>query len=96
MHPPGYGQLNDAVREAIAMAARLEALFLDPVYTGKAMAGRIAHVRAARIAAGSRVLFIHTGGLPALFATRTSWGPGPRRRPGRRCAEGADAAGAPL
>ena len=68
VHPPGYGRLNDAVGEAIAMAARLEGLLLDPVYTGKAMAGLIAHARAGRIAAGSRVVFIHTGGLPAIFA----------------------------
>ena len=59
VQPPGYGRLNDAVREA---------LLLDPVYTGKAMAGLLAHVRAGRIAAGSRVLFLHTGGQPALFA----------------------------
>ena len=65
---PGYGRLNDAVREAIEMAAAHEALLLDPVYTGKAMAGLIAHVRSGRIAAGSRVLFLHTGGLPAIFA----------------------------
>ena len=65
---PGYGKLNDAVREAISMAARYEALLLDPVYTGKAMAGLIAHVRSGRIAAGSRVLFIHTGGSPGIFA----------------------------
>ena len=65
---PGYGRLNDAVREALALAARHEALLLDPVYTGKAMAGLIAHVRSGRIATGSRVLFLHTGGLPALFA----------------------------
>ena len=68
VHRPGYGRLNDAVREAMAMAARLEGLLLDPVYTGKAMAGLIAHARSGRIAAGSRVLFIHTGGQPALFA----------------------------
>ena len=68
VHPPGYGRLNDAVREAMAMAARHEALLLDPVYSGKAMAGLIAHVRSGRIAAGSRVLFIHTGGQPAIFA----------------------------
>ena len=68
VHPPGYGKLNDAIREAMAMAARLEALILDPVYTGKAMAGLIAHVRSGRIGAGSRVLFLHTGGLPAIFA----------------------------
>ena len=68
VHPPGYGKLNDAVREALEMAARHEALLLDPVYTGKAMAGLVAHVRSGRIAAGSRVLFVHTGGLPAVFA----------------------------
>ena len=68
VYPPGYGKLNDAVREAISMAARYEALLLDPVYTGKAMAGLIAHVRSGRIAAGSRVLFVHTGGLPGIFA----------------------------
>ena len=68
VHPPGYGRLNDAVGEAILMAARLEALLLDPVYTGKAMAGLVALVRSGRIAAGSRVLFVHTGGLPAIFS----------------------------
>ena len=68
VHAPGYGRLNGAVREAISMAARLEGLLLDPVYTGKAMAGLIAHVRKRRLGAGSRVLFIHTGGLPAIFA----------------------------
>ncbi|MXY97034.1 MAG: pyridoxal-phosphate dependent enzyme, partial [Gemmatimonadetes bacterium] len=65
---PGYGQLSDAVREAIALAARQEGLLLDPVYTGKTMAGLIEHVRSGVIAEGSRVLFIHTGGLPAIFA----------------------------
>ena len=65
---PGYGRLNDAVREAIALAARQEGLLLDPVYTGKTMAGLIEHVQSGVIPAGSRVLFIHTGGLPALFA----------------------------
>ncbi len=68
VHPPGYGRLNDAVREAVLLAARLEALLLDPVYTGKAMAGLVALVRSGRIAAGSRVLFVHTGGLPAIFS----------------------------
>ena len=72
---PGYGKLNDAVREAMEMAARQEALLLDPVYTGKAMAGLIAHVRSGRIAPGSRVIFLHTGGLPALFAYADRLGP---------------------
>ena len=72
---PGYGRLNQAVREAMALAAGHEGLLLDPVYTGKAMAGLIAHVRTGRIAAGSRVLFIHTGGQPALFAYGDNLGP---------------------
>ena len=72
---PGYGRLNDSTREAMALAARHEGLLLDPVYTAKAMAGLIAHVRSGRIAAGSRVLFVHTGGQPALFAYADSLGP---------------------
>ena len=72
---PGYGRLNEAVREAMLLAARHEALLLDPVYTGKAMAGLIAQVRSGRIAAGSRVLFLHTGGLPAIFAYADRLGP---------------------
>ena len=75
VHAPGYGRLNDAVREAMALAARHEALLLDPVYSGKAMAGLIVQVRAGRIAAGSRVLFIHTGGQPAIFAYADKLGP---------------------
>ena len=65
---PGYGRLNREVGEAMSMAARQEALFLDPVYTGRVMAGLVAHVRSGRIAPGSRVLFLHTGGVAALFA----------------------------
>ena len=48
------------------MAAGHEGLLLEPLYTGKAMAGRIAR--------DSRVLFVHTGGLPALFAYADSLG----------------------
>jgi D-cysteine desulfhydrase/L-cysteate sulfo-lyase len=65
---PGYGQINDATMEAMTMAARLEALMLDPVYTGKAMAGLVALARDGSLEPGARVLFMHTGGLPALFA----------------------------
>lgn len=57
------------------MAARHEAPLLDPVYTGKAMAGLVAHVRSGRIAAGSRVLFVHIGGQPAIFAYGDRLGP---------------------
>lgn len=63
----GYGQLNQAVRQAIQQTAELEGLLLDPVYTGKSMAGALALAKARRLA-GKRVLFWHTGGTPALFA----------------------------
>jgi D-cysteine desulfhydrase family pyridoxal phosphate-dependent enzyme len=68
---PGYGQLNDEVFEAISMTARLEGVLLDPTYTGRTMAGLIALVRGGGIEAGSTVMFIHTGGTPAVFAYET-------------------------
>ena len=55
--------------EAIRVAARTEGLILDPVYTGKAMAGLVAAVTGGRIPRDARVVFVHTGGLPALFAS---------------------------
>jgi D-cysteine desulfhydrase family pyridoxal phosphate-dependent enzyme len=64
----GYGIPTDASREAIELAARTEAIFLDPVYTGKAMAGLIAYVRQQRFTEGQTVLFWHTGGQVGLFA----------------------------
>ena len=63
---PGYGQLNDATLDAIEMAAQTEGLILDPVYTGKTMAGFIQRARQAE--PGRSLLFVHTGGTPALFA----------------------------
>ncbi len=69
---PGYGIPTPEGIAAIHMVARAEGLFLDPVYTGKAMAGLIAHVRAGRVAPGSTVVFVHTGGLPGLFAYGTA------------------------
>lgn len=68
---PGYGQLNDEVMEAINLSARQEALLLDPVYTGRTMAGLISLVRRGVIEPDQSTLFIHTGGLPALFAYET-------------------------
>jgi D-cysteine desulfhydrase family pyridoxal phosphate-dependent enzyme len=64
---PGYGQLDGATVEAITLAARTEGLVLDPVYSGKAMAGLLADLREGRYR-GHAVLFLHTGGAPALFA----------------------------
>ena len=67
---PGYGQLNDGTREAMRLAARLEGLIVDPVYTGKALAGLIRLVRAGTLAGDGAVVFMHTGGWPAVFAYR--------------------------
>lgn len=63
-----YGAVGAAEREAIVLVARTEGILLDPVYTGRAMAGLIDLVRGGRFAPGARVLFWHTGGTPALFA----------------------------
>lgn len=65
---PGYGQMNDAVAGAIALAAQQDAILLDPVYSGRCFAGLIDHLESGRIKPGERVTFIHTGGTPAIFA----------------------------
>jgi D-cysteine desulfhydrase len=65
---PKYSVPNPAMVEAVQMLARTEALLLDPVYTGKVMAGLIGLARQGVIGADERVLFLHTGGMPALFA----------------------------
>jgi D-cysteine desulfhydrase len=54
--------------EAVQLLARTEAILLDPVYTGKAMAGLIDLVRKGYFTKGEHVLFVHTGGSPALYA----------------------------
>jgi D-cysteine desulfhydrase len=70
----GYGLPTEAAREALLTVARTEALLLDPVYTAKAMAGLFAARRSGRISRTTRVVFIHTGGLPGLFTQRfTQW-----------------------
>ncbi len=63
----GYGMPTPASIEAVEMCARHEALFLDPTYTAKAMAGLIARLRSGLLPAGS-VIFWHTGGQVGLFA----------------------------
>lgn len=65
----GYSMPTEAAREATELAARLEGLLLDPVYTAKALAGLIADRRAGRLAPGQPTVFLHTGGLPALFTS---------------------------
>ncbi len=62
--------------DAIRLVARTEGLLLDPVYTGKAMAGLIDQVRRGRFRPDQNVVFWHTGGQPALFAYATALGEG--------------------
>jgi len=67
----GYGLPTAAALDALRLVARTEALVLDPTYTSKAMAALVAHVRAGQIAASETVVFLHTGGSPALFTNAT-------------------------
>jgi D-cysteine desulfhydrase/L-cysteate sulfo-lyase len=69
---PGYGLPSPAGREALRLLATTEAILLDPVYSAKAMAGLIADVRAGKYRPGSVIVFIHTGGVPAVFADPAS------------------------
>ena len=63
-----YGVLTQEGRDALKLVAETEGIFLDPVYTSKAMAGMIDQIRKGIITKNETVVFIHTGGLPALFA----------------------------
>ena len=63
-----YGIPTEEMRDAVRLAARLEGLILDPVYTGKAFAGMIDLIRQGRFSSDQTVVFIHTGGAPGLFA----------------------------
>jgi D-cysteine desulfhydrase len=65
---PKYSVPNARMVEAVQLLARTEAVLLDPVYTGKVMAGLIGLARAGELRAGERVLFMHTGGMPSVFA----------------------------
>ena len=64
----GYGLATPGSLEAIRLLAQNEGILLDPVYTGKAMAGLISDIRRGRWTADQTVVFLHTGGTPALFA----------------------------
>jgi D-cysteine desulfhydrase/L-cysteate sulfo-lyase len=63
---PGYGKLNSPTRAAIVDAARTEGLLLDPVYSGKTLAGALAIAH--QYSEHKNILFLHTGGTPAIFA----------------------------
>ena len=67
---PGYSLPTPEMAEAVQMLARLETILLDPVYTGKTMAGLIGLTRKGFFKNDENVLFIHTGGSPALYAYR--------------------------
>ena len=79
----GYGVVGAPEKEAIMLTARTEGILLDPVYTGRAMAGMIDMIRTGEIGRQDKVLFWHTGGTPALFAyseeldfsQKTGWNP---------------------
>lgn len=64
----GYGVMGAAETGAIRLMARHEGIFLDPVYTGRAMAGLIDMIRSGQLGKADKVLFWHTGGVPSLFA----------------------------
>lgn len=71
---PGYGLPTNEMLEAVHLLARTEGILLDPVYTGKAMAGLIAGIRKDEHELGTAedILFLHTGGHPGLFGYRSS------------------------
>lgn len=64
---PGYGKTTPEMFEAVSAGAALEGLLLDPIYSGKCFAGLIGMVRSGAFAADADVVFLHTGGAPALF-----------------------------
>lgn len=63
----GYGIPSEAGNEAVLLFGRHEGIILDPVYTGKCAAAMIAHIRESRLRASDVVVFVHTGGMPAIF-----------------------------
>ncbi|WP_216699714.1 pyridoxal-phosphate dependent enzyme [Arthrobacter sp. H5] len=65
---PGYSLPTTEMTAAIQTFARVEGILLDPVYTGKTAAGLIGLIREGALERDSNVLFIHTGGAPAIYA----------------------------
>ena len=82
----GYSELTSQVENAIVMAARTEGIILDPIYTGRALAGMIAAVHDQDITPGRRTVLLHSGGLPGLFGHRhaVSWAGELTERPSSR------------
>jgi len=69
----GYGLPSTAGIEAVKLFARTEGIILDPIYTGKAAAGLVAHVREGRFGDDDVIVFVHTGGTPANFTWGDLW-----------------------
>lgn len=68
MLAPGYGTPSQQVMDAVFLAARREALLFDPVYTGRGFAGLMGLIEKKIVKQNDNVLFMHTGGLPGIFA----------------------------
>ena len=71
-----YGVPSEAGNEATRLFARHEGIILDPIYTGKAASGMIAHIRAGRFGPEDALVFVHTGGAPAIFTWNQLWADG--------------------
>jgi L-cysteate sulfo-lyase len=67
----GYGIPTEGMGEAVRMLAQEEGILLDPVYSGKAMAGMIDLIRKGELAKGETIVFLHTGGAVGLFGYNT-------------------------
>jgi D-cysteine desulfhydrase family pyridoxal phosphate-dependent enzyme len=70
---PGYGVPTQDAAEAIRLTARCEGIFLDPTYTGKAMAGFLAYYRIGHFRPDNTIIFLHTGGEPTIFVGEGNW-----------------------
>ena len=68
-----YGVPSKSGNEAVRLFARTEGIVLDPIYTGKAAAGMIDHIRRGDFRQGEVVVFVHTGGTPAIFTHNRLW-----------------------
>ncbi|MBQ4824053.1 D-cysteine desulfhydrase family protein [Leisingera sp. HS039] len=78
---PGYGRAGPATRAALQRMARAEGILLDPVYSAKTFAGLLGLLEEGSIRKGQKVLLLHTGGLPALFAYQNDLGFGGAQAP---------------
>ena len=68
-----YGVPSTAGNDAVKLFAETEGLILDPVYTGKAAAGMLAHIHEGKFGADDALVFVHTGGSPAIFTHAQYW-----------------------